>query len=254
MLTSTPVRSKLNDSDVQALPDEKGRIVRKSKYHPDKTRELLTLDESDEEKNEDVIPSFSMNSSNMGDSSVIESYMTKRYENFSNQLPPTPYTQRTESMEDHGNQASKRPPLVQIDTNLEDNPMIREYMTMRESQFNAATRDLDHHLGNQASKRPLILEASPSEDTQDENSIQSVIENNQNIVMTPQLKKYHQCYHCGNKYSAIATLHMHKKKKHKDLEIQNMNTGSVIVCEICQKSFKSKAGLSTHKRWKHSGK
>ena len=30
------------------------------------------------------------------------------------------------------------PPLVQIDTNLEDNPMIREYMSMRENQFKTA--------------------------------------------------------------------------------------------------------------------
>ena len=130
MLTSTPLRSKprskLNDSDIQAIPDEKGRIVRKSKYHPDKTRELLTLDESDEEKEEvslPGIPSFSMNSSNgenMGNSSFIESY----------------------------------------------------------------------DLGNKASKRPRILEtSSSSEDTQDENSIQSVIiENNQNELESAQLK------------------------------------------------------------------
>ena len=105
MLTSTPVRSKprskLNDSDIQAIPDEKGRIVRKSKYHPDKTRELLTLDESDEEKEEvslPGIPSFSMNSSNgenMGNSSFIESY-------------------------DLGNKASKRPRILETSSSSED--------------------------------------------------------------------------------------------------------------------------------------
>ena len=36
----------LNDSDIQSIPDEKGRTVRKSKDHPDKTRELITLDET----------------------------------------------------------------------------------------------------------------------------------------------------------------------------------------------------------------
>ena len=35
--------------DLQAIPDEKGRVVRKSKYHPDKSRELLTLDDSENE-------------------------------------------------------------------------------------------------------------------------------------------------------------------------------------------------------------
>ena len=35
--------------DLQAIPDEKGRVVRKSKYHPNKSRELLTLDDSDDE-------------------------------------------------------------------------------------------------------------------------------------------------------------------------------------------------------------
>ena len=33
---------------------------------------------------------------------------------------------------------SAEPPSVQIDTNLEDNPMIREYMMMRENQFKTA--------------------------------------------------------------------------------------------------------------------
>ena len=33
---------------------------------------------------------------------------------------------------------SAEPPSVQIDTNLEDNPMIREYMAMRENQFKTA--------------------------------------------------------------------------------------------------------------------
>ena len=33
---------------------------------------------------------------------------------------------------------SVEPPSVQIDTNLEDNPMIREYMMMRENQFKTA--------------------------------------------------------------------------------------------------------------------
>ena len=250
MLTSTPVRSKLNDSDVQAIPDTKGRIVRKSKYHPDKTRELLTIDESADDETESIvgIPSFSMNSSSnnyeiskilqdMGaDSSVIESY-----EDFSNQLPPTsPYLRTTEvAMANRGNQASNRPPLVQIDTNLEDNSMIREYMKMRENQFETAMVE---------------------KNTRDENSIQSVtiIENNQNIVMTPQLKKYHQCNLCVNKYSTISSLHMHKKKKHKISErYKTPTSGSsvIIVCEICQKSFRSKAGLSTHTKWKHnSGK
>ena len=36
----------LNDSDIQSITDEKGQTVRKSKDHPDKTRELITLDES----------------------------------------------------------------------------------------------------------------------------------------------------------------------------------------------------------------
>ena len=42
----------LNDSDIQSIPDEKGRTVRKSKDHPDKTRELLTLDESEVEQSQ----------------------------------------------------------------------------------------------------------------------------------------------------------------------------------------------------------
>ena len=42
--------------DLQAIPDEKGRVVRKSKYHPNKSRELLTLDDSD---NEAFSPSLS---------------------------------------------------------------------------------------------------------------------------------------------------------------------------------------------------
>ena len=39
----------LEAADLQAIPDEKGRVVRKSKYHPDKSRELLTLDDSENE-------------------------------------------------------------------------------------------------------------------------------------------------------------------------------------------------------------
>ena len=41
---------------LQVIPDEKGRVVRKSKYHPNKSRELLTLDDSD---NETFSPSLS---------------------------------------------------------------------------------------------------------------------------------------------------------------------------------------------------
>ena len=33
----------------QVVPDEKGRVVRKSKYHPNKSRELFILDNFDDE-------------------------------------------------------------------------------------------------------------------------------------------------------------------------------------------------------------
>ena len=46
----------MESDDLQAIPDEKGRVVRKSKYHPNKSRELLTLDDSD---NEAFSPSLS---------------------------------------------------------------------------------------------------------------------------------------------------------------------------------------------------
>ena len=36
--------------DVQVIPDEKGRVVRTSKYHPNKSREVLILDDSDDDQ------------------------------------------------------------------------------------------------------------------------------------------------------------------------------------------------------------
>ena len=47
----------------------------------------------------------------------------------------------TEDVDDAPEDSSAVPPSVQIEEDMEDNPMIREYMMMRENQFKSAMEE-----------------------------------------------------------------------------------------------------------------
>ena len=71
----------MEDEDLEAIPDDKGRVVRKSKYHPDYPRELLTLDDSENDDNNEAFspalsPDIRPDIRRLSDNRISESAMS----------------------------------------------------------------------------------------------------------------------------------------------------------------------------------
>ena len=70
----------LNDSIV-IIPDEKGREIRHAKDHPDKTRELVQLDESSDDGNQVAADSSTANHDNASEESIVLENIPRRQAN-----------------------------------------------------------------------------------------------------------------------------------------------------------------------------
>ena len=67
-----------DDSDIEIVADEKGREIRKSAEHPDKTRDIICLENSEEDEEDEE-------TQNLNNNSVVLDRITKTaevHENF----------------------------------------------------------------------------------------------------------------------------------------------------------------------------
>ena len=62
-----------DDSDIEILADEKGREIRKSAEHPDKTREIICLENGEEDEEDEE-------TTNLNNNSVVLDRVTKNTE------------------------------------------------------------------------------------------------------------------------------------------------------------------------------
>ena len=76
---TTSTAENLDDS-IEIIPDEKGREIRKAKNHPDKTRELVEVD--DEDENQVAADSSTANNNeNASDESIVLENIPRRQAN-----------------------------------------------------------------------------------------------------------------------------------------------------------------------------